>query len=153
MCFQETNVNKCHHLGNETFTKKQLERTWSNTQREQWSLLQPPLWHSQAKKTSLPARNRHCRTFVTCSNCILRDESCLPPKKTPLKTNMTMEKNNRLEMYLYLLLKMVLVFGDVHLRQTSSCSTKWKGHGQEIWWDFEHENSRKSLRLTLQQIL
>ena len=51
----------------------------------------PRLWHSQVKRSSLPPRNRHCRTFVTSSNCILGRKP-FTPKKTPLKTNMTMEK-------------------------------------------------------------
>ena len=40
----------------------------------------------------------------------------------------------------------------LQLRQTSSCSTQWKGHGQEILGDFEDENSRTSRLLTLWQI-
>ena len=48
--------------------------------REQWSFLQHPSVTLPSEKIKSSPRNRHCRTFVTSSNCICRTKDVYPIK-------------------------------------------------------------------------
>ena len=91
MCFQETNVDKCHHLGNETFKKKQLENMVQHTTGTMiFATLHPSLTLPSKKIKSSP-KESPLPNVPTCSNCICGTKAVYP-KKTPPKTNMTMER-------------------------------------------------------------